>query len=129
VGQVHGDVGHLHLIVLEALTLHTVVDHDVTERARGRDARGARRDQLLRALDVHLLAHVLFHPHASTTGATAHALRRLDDVDPAERTDHLSWREVHVVVAAEVAAVVVDDPLVELRFAQVELTGLDQELE
>ena len=80
---------------------------------------GAGGERLFGALDVHLLADVLLHPHARAAGAAAHALgavaRHLDDVDAAERADHVARREVHVVVAAEVAAVVVGDALVERR--------------
>ena len=61
----------------------------------------------------------LLHPHARAAGAAAHALgavaRHLDDVDAGERADDLARREVHVVVAAEVAGVVVGDALVERR--------------
>ena len=55
--------------------------------------------------------------------------RRLDDLDAAERADDLPRREVDVVVAAEVAGVVVHDPLVEPGAGHVELPGLDQLLE
>ena len=76
-------------------------------------------DGLLRALGVHLLADRLLHPHAGAAGAAAHApgavARHLDDVDAGERADHLARREVHVVVAAEVAGVVVRDALGERR--------------
>ena len=76
-------------------------------------------ERLLGALDVDLLADVLLHPHARAAGAAAHALRavarHLDDVDAGERPDHLARREVHVVVATEVAGVVVRDALLERR--------------
>jgi hypothetical protein len=72
---------------------------------------------LLGALVVDLLADALLHPHARPAGPAAHALgpvaRHLDDVDTRERADDLPGCEVHVVVAAEVAGVVVGDPLVE----------------
>src|SRR6478736_4259396 len=53
--HVDGDVRHLYLIVLDPLTLNPVVDHDVAEGARGRDAGGAGGEQLLAALDVDML--------------------------------------------------------------------------
>ena len=67
-----GDVGHRHLLVL-ALALHAVVHHHVAEGARDRDPFGAGGDGLLGALDVHLLADRLLHPHARAAGAAAHA--------------------------------------------------------
>src|SRR4051794_14361969 len=48
--DMHRDVSHLNRVVLEPFALHAIVDHDVAERARRRDARGACRDELLRAL-------------------------------------------------------------------------------
>jgi hypothetical protein len=78
----------LHLVVLDTLGLHAVVDHDVAERAGGGDAAGAGGEQLLGALDVDLLADVLLHPHAGAAGAAAHALGAvaagLDDLDALE---------------------------------------------
>ena len=55
--------------------------------------------------------------------------RGLDDLDAAELADDLAGREVHVVVAAEVAGVVVHDPLVELGLGEVELALVDEPLE
>ena len=55
--------------------------------------------------------------------------RHLDDLDALDRADHLARREVHVVVAAEVARVVVGDALLERRLADVELAAGDQRLE
>ena len=46
VDEVDGDVGHLDLVVLDAVTLHAVVDHDETERACRGDAAGAGVEQL-----------------------------------------------------------------------------------
>src|ERR671910_1268228 len=122
--QVHGDVADADLVVFLARGLGAVVDHDVAERARSRDAARPGGDELLAALVVDLLAGGLLHPHASAAGAAAHALGAvaagLDDLDAAEAADHLAGRQVHVVVAAEVAGVVVDDPLVEPGVAHVE---------
>ena len=76
-------------------------------------------DRLLAAFGVDLLAGALLHPHARAAGAAAHALgavaRHLDEVDAGERADDAPRREVHVVVAAEVAGVVVRDALLERR--------------
>ena len=87
----------------------------------------------LRPLVVDPHAIGLLHPHPRPAGAAAHALRavarHLDDLDALDRADHLARREVHVVVAAEVARVVVGDPLVERRLADVEPAVGDQPLE
>src|SRR6185437_10120908 len=48
--------------------------------------------------------------------------RHLDDFDSAESADHVARRQVDVVVAAEVAAVVIGDTLVERRTGQREAT-------
>ena len=81
--------------------------------------RRAGRDRFLAAFGVDLLAGVLLHPHARAAGAAAHAVgavaRHLDEVDAGERTDDAPGREVHVVVAAEIARVVVRDALFERR--------------
>ena len=65
------------------------------------------------------LPGALLHPHARAARAAAHALgavaRHLDEVDAGERADDAPRREVHVVVAAEVAGVVVGDALLERR--------------
>ena len=93
--------------------LHAVVEHDVAERARGGDAGRAGRQRLAGALVVDLGADRLLHPHPRPAGAAAHALGavalHLDDLDALDRADDLARREVHVVVAAEVAGVVVGD--------------------
>src|SRR5690606_26194266 len=85
------------------------------------------------ALVVDLLADRLLHPHARAAGAAAHALgavgRGLDDLDAAERADDVARREVHVVVATQVAGVVVDDALLEAGTRQVEATVRDELLE
>src|SRR5262245_45128475 len=108
----------LHLDVVGALLLlHAVVEHHVAEGTRDRDPRRARLERLLGALDVHLLADVLLHPHARAAGSAAEATRavarHLDDLDAADGTDHIARREVHVVVTTEVATVVVRDALVD----------------
>jgi hypothetical protein len=114
--QVHGDVGDLQVLVLEALALHPIVDHDVAERAGGGDTPGPVAMSSCE-LDVDLLADALLHPHARPAGAAAHALGAvafgLGDLDAGQRTDHLAGGQVHVVVATEVAGVVVDDALIE----------------
>ncbi len=123
----------LDLVLLDSGALHAVVEHDVAERARGGDPAGAGGDRLGGALVVDLRAGGLLHPHAGPAGAAAHALgavaRHLDDLDALDRADHLARCEVHVVVAAEVARVVVGDPLFERGLADVELARVDQLLE
>ena len=132
VEQVDRDVGDLDLSSTPG-GLHAVVEHDVAERAGGGDAGGAGRQRLRGPLVVDLDADRLLHPHAGPAGAAAHPLRavarHLDDLDALDRADHLARREVHVVVAAEVARVVVGDPLLERRLADVEPPVGDQLLE
>ena len=129
----HRDVGDEHFVLVDPFTLDAVIDHHVAEGAGGRDARGTGLEQLLGALDVDLLADVLLHPHAGTTGPTAHALGAvaagLDDLDTADRTDHVAGRQVHVVVATEVARVVVHEAVLERSIADVEASVVDQDLE
>src|SRR3546814_13281758 len=118
--------------LLGAGALHAVVEHDVAERAGGGDAAGAGGDELLGPLVVDLLAEVFLHPHAGATGAAAHALGAvalgLDQLDALQAADHVPGRHVDVVVAAEVAGVVVDDTLVEAGAGHVELAALDEDL-
>ncbi len=84
-------------------------------------------------LVVDLGADRLLHPHARPAGAAAHALGavagHLDDLDALDRADDLARCDVHVVVAAEVARVVVRDALLERRLADVEAAVVDQLLE
>ena len=109
-----GDVLDADFLV-PAFALHAVVEHDVAEGARDRDARRAGRDRLLAALGVHLLARVLLHPHARAAGTAAHparsVARHLDEVDTGERADDSPGREVDVVVTAEITRVVVGHSL------------------
>ncbi|CAB4805723.1 unannotated protein [freshwater metagenome] len=70
----HRNVCDLHLVFFDALCFHTIVDHDVAERAGNRDLCCTGSQQFLRALDVDLFAGAFFHPHATAAGATAHAL-------------------------------------------------------
>ncbi len=124
------DVGDDYFVFFDSFALHPIVDHDVTERARRSDAARAGRQQLLGAFDVDVLAGVLFHPEASTTSTAAHRLGAVlfgfENLHAAERTNHLARCEVDVVVAAEVAGVVVHHTLVERCVAHVEATVFDQ---
>src|SRR6056297_424984 len=127
--QMDRDVGHAHLFLLDPGALHAIVEHDVAERTRGRDPAGAGGDRLGGALVVDLGPGVLLHPHAGTTGAAAHALGavagHLDHVDALDRRHHLARREVHVVVATEIARVVVGDALFERGVGDIELARVD----
>src|SRR4051794_12012853 len=69
-----GDVLYLDFLVL-AFALHAIVEHDVAERARDRDAGRAGGDGLLAAFGVDLLARALLHPHARAARTAAHAAR------------------------------------------------------
>src|SRR5207248_590739 len=73
------------------------------------------------------------HPLAGPARAVAHATRpgarRLDDVDALETAEHLAGGEIHVVVAAEIAGVVVHAALVERGPVEVELAGGHEPLE
>jgi hypothetical protein len=131
--QVDGDVGDADLALLLAMALHAVVHHDVAEGAGGGDARRTGGDQLGGADVVDLGPDRLLHPHARPAGTTAHPLGavagRFDDRHAAEATDDLARREVDVVVATQVARVVVDDPFFQAGFGQVEAAVLDEGLE
>ena len=78
------DVSDSHLRFVFTGTLHTVVHHDVAERASRRHARRTGGDRLAGALVVHFGADILFHPHARATRTAAHAgravARHLDDL-------------------------------------------------
>src|SRR4051794_34708907 len=115
----HRDVAHLHLVLVLAGALHAVVNHDVTEGAGGGYPGRTGGDELTGARIVDLGPDRLFHPHAGAAGATAHPLRAVPlgfhDLDAPERADHLARGQVHVVVATEVARVVVHDTLLEPR--------------
>lgn len=117
VNEVDGDVTHLHRTLVHAGTLHTVIEHDVAERAGGGHAGGTGGDGFTGSFVVHLGADVLFHPHAGTTGSAAHALGSVawhfDYLDSFDRSHDLSRRQVHIVVAAEVAGVVVSDAVIQ----------------
>ena len=119
------NVGNFDFVFLDALALHTIIDHDVTERTRRRDAIGTGCQQLLRTLDVDVFAGGLFHPEASTASATAHALRAVlfgfEHLHAAERANDLARCNVDVVVTSEVTGVVVHDALFERCVAHVEV--------
>ena len=104
--------------------LHAVVQHDVAERARGGDSRRSGGDRLWARSSFTFLP-MLSSIHMRAPPAPQHMPSRavaahLDDLDALERADHLAGREVHVVVAAEVARVVVGDALLERAFVTVE---------
>src|SRR3954452_21112840 len=109
------DVGDPYLGLLDAGGLHTVVEHDVTERACGCHTRGTGGDCLSRTFVIDLRADRLFNSHPCPAGTTTHALRaaarHLDDFDALDRGDDVARRQIHVVVPAEVARVVIRDPL------------------
>src|SRR5690606_20725588 len=67
------------------------------------------------------------------TGAAAHALGAvgggLDQVDAGQVADHVPRRHVDVVVAAQVAGVVVHDALLEASLGEIELALVDEPLQ
>ena len=133
-GFEHGDgnVGDADFVFFLARCLHAVVHHHVAEGAGHRDPVGAGLDEFLGADIVDLVADVFFHPHAGAAGATAHAFGAaalgLDELDTTERAEHLARRHVHVVVPAEVARVVVHDPLVEFGTVEIKSPLVDEPL-
>src|SRR5690606_19103358 len=110
------ELGDVELLdaVLEALALEAVGEHRHAERARARDGACAGVDELQRALHVHAVLVLLLHPHLRAAGAAAEAARlgpvvRLDELDAGDLAQDLARGLVDVVVATEVAAVVIDD--------------------
>ena len=128
-----GDVGHPDLFLFFACCLHAVVHHDVAERAGRGDTGGAGLDQLVGALIVDLLADRFFHPHAGATGSATHALGAvalgLDNLDATELSEHLAGCHVDIVVASEIARIVVDDALFEPSLGKIETALVDQPFE
>ena len=116
--QVDGDVGHLHLVLVDPGALHAVVEHDVAEGAGGGDPGGAgarwppgpaRRSPSCRSTPPSTCA-----PRRRRSTCPWCRCGGISTISmPFRRADHLAGREVHVVVAAEVAGVVVGDPLLE----------------
>ena len=111
------DVEHLHLLLARDLRLrrcNAVAQHDATERAGDGNGLGAGSDGFFSTFLVDALADRLFHPHARATSAAAEAAVRvawhLFEVG-AGGLDELARRCVHLVVATEVARVVVRDAL------------------
>ena len=88
-----------------------VAHHHAAEGATDGDALGTRVDGLLGAVHVDPRAELLLHPHAGTTGATAEGLLlgalHLPVLHTRQRGDQLTRRLVDLVVAAQVAGVVV----------------------
>ena len=110
------DVEDLDLLAGLALGLlggEAVGEHHAAERAADRDLVGAGADGLLGAVDVDPLAEVLLHPHARATGAAAEGplgvALHLDELGAGQHLEQLARRRVDLVVAAEVAGVVVGD--------------------
>ena len=93
-----------------------VGQHDVAEGTADRERVGSRRESLVGALDVDLLAHALFHPHPAPAGAATErgvpVAVQLVVLGAGDRLDHLARALPHVVVTRVVAGVVVRDLLV-----------------
>src|SRR5690606_12779844 len=89
---------------------HTVGEHDAAERAARRDLGGIRGERFVDTVDVDALTDLLLHPHAGTTGTTAHGplavTRHLDELR-ARRRHQLTRSVVDLVVPSEEARVVV----------------------
>jgi electron transfer flavoprotein alpha subunit len=101
------------LVLFLALGLDAVVDHGHAERAGDGDRVGLVSRACSTRIMLTRLSGVLLHPHAAAAGAAAHAepaaALHLLEVTPGRRRRMLARRLVDVVVAAEVAGVVVGD--------------------
>ena len=100
-------------LLLHALRLEAVVDHRHAERAGDGDGVGIGLQRLLDAADVDPLCRLLLHPHATAAGAAAHAeaavALHLLQLHAGNHAEDVARRVEDVVVAAEVAGVVVGD--------------------
>ena len=104
--------------IVDAHGLGSVLEHDHTERAGDRDGVGLLGAELFEADDAGLFVAVAFHPDVAATAATAHRLvaigaRGLDQLDAGDRLEELTRGVVDVVVAADVAGIVVGDFLLD----------------
>ena len=102
--------------IVDAHGLGSVLEHDHTERAGDRDGVGLLGAQLFEADDAGLFVAVAFHPDVAATAATAHCFVAigaggLDQLDAGDRLEELTRGVVDVVVAADVAGIVVGDLL------------------
>ena len=106
-----------------------VRQHRDAERAGRRHDVRIQLERLVDALDVDPLTDLLFHPHPRAAGATAEAAVLATvhflGLDAWDTGKHLAWRGVDLVVAAEVAGVVVGDLAVD-RCHRCESARLDQ---
>src|SRR6476661_181637 len=110
------DVEDLHVVLGLAVLLllvQRVAEHRDAERAGRGDDVGVELEGLLGALDVDLLADLLFHPHARAAGAAAEAAVlaavHLLGGEALDGVEDLARRRVDLVVPAEEARVVVGD--------------------
>ena len=91
--------------------LRPVVEHDEAVRARDTDGVGAGRRRLVHPLGIDALADALFHPHPRSTCAATHpafpVTGHLHGPHARHAREHVARRVVHLVVAPEVAGVVV----------------------
>src|SRR5581483_12522815 len=112
-----GDVERLHAARLAADRFHALVEHLQAERAGRSQHVGAGVQRLGRADVVDALAALLFHEGVAAAGATAETLvaaaRHLDLRRSRQRGHYVARLVVHLVVATEVAGVVVGDRLVQ----------------
>src|SRR5918996_3586255 len=102
--------GHVHDAHVVSALPHAVVEHDRTERTGDRERVGPGLRRLAGPLLVDL-AGALLHPHVGAAGAAAEgalaAALHLDRLP--DRGHQIAWALEHVVVAGEVAGVVVGD--------------------
>src|SRR5688500_13226456 len=113
--RLHEQLGDVHRldVVLALRRFDPVGDHRHAERARARERLGAGVDELERAaLADALLALALLHEELRAAGTAAETLvlvpvGNLEQAHARDRLEHLARRVVHVVVPAEVTAVVI----------------------
>ncbi len=100
--------------LVHAQRLRAIVEHRHTERARGRDRLRVHRNHVFDARVVDALAGVLFQPHSSAAAAAAQTVRARarhfhQVAVRAERAQNRALRLVDVVVATQVARIVIRD--------------------
>src|SRR5712692_7351475 len=104
------DILHPHAL-LDSLRLDTIFKHLHTERAAGRHHGRTSLDSLLRADMVDAPPDIHFHERMPSPGAAAQALplipAHLLGLEPRDRLQGLTWFGKDVVVAPEIAGIVV----------------------
>ena len=100
--------------VVDAHGFGGILEHDHAERTGDGDGIGLLGAELLEADDAGLLVAETFHPDIAAAAATAHGFvavfaGRFDQLEAGDRLQQLARGVVDVVVAADVAGIVIGD--------------------